>query len=192
METTPRDESVCSSCGCEIPSWFASNHKRNAEKTASRKSMIPSPLPPFAGRSYTASAAKPFGLLEGGCEVKLPKSCLPLSMRPSAPGNSREAFAAPWTSPPIWIGVPVPEMSKRTPPAALVSWNPEPSTSMITGEGLQPWSWSAAGPPAGQSGGGSPPPPPPVGVGQAGLGTATSTLGSEQATAQPLSAVPQE
>ena len=26
---TPRDESVCSSSGCEIPSWFASIHKRN-------------------------------------------------------------------------------------------------------------------------------------------------------------------
>jgi hypothetical protein len=33
----------------------------------------------------TATAEKPFGVREGGCGVKLPKSCFPSWTRPSAP-----------------------------------------------------------------------------------------------------------
>src|SRR5580704_1275963 len=113
---------------------------------ASRESIIPSPLPPLVGRSYTASAAKPFGLLEGACGVKLPNSCLPLSTRPSASGRARNALSAPWAVHPIWIGVPVPEISNRTPNAALVRKNPFPLTSTIMGE-LQPvWPGGASSP----------------------------------------------
>lgn len=49
---------------------------------ASRLSIIPSPLPPFSGLSNSASARYPCGAAEGACAVKLPKSSLPLSMRP--------------------------------------------------------------------------------------------------------------
>src|SRR5712664_3730495 len=133
MEVTPNDGSVCSSSGCEMPSWLVSIHKRNDANMASRESMMPSPFPPFLGSSNTASAAKPFGVVEGGCGVKLPNSCLPFWTSPSAPGRARNALFEPEAVQPIWIAVPVPAMSKRTPLAALVRWNPFPLTSRIIG-----------------------------------------------------------
>jgi hypothetical protein len=39
------------SSGWQMPSWLASIHKRRESNTASRESIIPSPLPPFFGSS---------------------------------------------------------------------------------------------------------------------------------------------
>src|ERR1051325_8892298 len=65
-----------------MPLWFVSCHSRNDEKISSRLSMTPSPFPPFADLSYSAKARKPFPLREAGCDVKLPKSSVPLSIVP--------------------------------------------------------------------------------------------------------------
>src|SRR5213080_1194650 len=131
------DGSVCSSSGCEMPSWFVSIHKRNEEKTASRESMMPSPLPPLFESSYTARAAKPLGVLEAGCGVKLPNNCLPLWTKPSPPGKTKKALLEFAAVQPICTGWFVPEMSNNTPPAAVVRLKPFPLTSMTTGEVLQ-------------------------------------------------------
>src|SRR5216684_7648301 len=80
-----------------------------------------------------ARAAKPLGVADFGCGVKLPNSCLPLWTSPSAPGNARNALLEFAAVQPICIGWPVPEMSNETPPAALVKKNPLPLTSTMTG-----------------------------------------------------------
>ena len=57
---------------------------------------MPSPFPPFSGLSYTARARKPFGSLEGGCSVTLPKSSAPLSILPFPfLSRARKAFVEP-------------------------------------------------------------------------------------------------
>lgn len=49
MENTPSSGRVCSSLGCEMPSWFSSIQSSNLGYTASLLSMMPSPFPPFLG-----------------------------------------------------------------------------------------------------------------------------------------------
>src|ERR1035438_8808054 len=115
---------------------------------ASRLSITPSPLPPFSGRSKTASALYPLGSSLFGWSVKLPKSSFPLSITP-LPLRSSAKKALP--SPPVVhdkrSGLPLPLMSKRTPSSVLVKWNPFPLASIMIGLHA----------PGGQH----PPPPPP-------------------------------
>lgn len=66
---------------------------------ASRESMIPSPFPPFAGWSYTASAANPLGVADGGCGVKLPNSCLPVVDESIGTGQSKESVVGAGSRP---------------------------------------------------------------------------------------------
>src|SRR5438270_12121798 len=101
---------------------------------ASLLSIIPSPLPPFSGLSYSARARKPLGCGDGGCAVKLTNNSLPLVIRPlPSRSRSRKALAVPGAVQAICMGFPVPVMSNRTPFRALVSRNPLPVTSMIIG-----------------------------------------------------------
>src|SRR5437762_31863 len=96
--------------------------------------MTLSPLPPFTGLSYLASARKPFGVEVGGCGVKLPNNSTPLSIIPF-PLRSRtsQASSAAAVVQPRLSLVPSELRSKPTPFAALVSEKPSPLTSIIIG-----------------------------------------------------------
>jgi hypothetical protein len=97
--------------------------------------MIPSPLPPFSGLSYSAKAKKPLGEGDFGWTVKLPNSSVPSSILPLwFRSRARNAFRDPEAVQAIWTGWPSPRMSNRTPFAADVRWNPSPPVSTMTGE----------------------------------------------------------
>src|SRR6266404_1161850 len=101
---------------------------------ASWLSIMPSPLPPFAGLSNSASAAKPFRLFDRGCGVKLPNSSRPLSTVPFPfLCSTRKASSEPAAVQSSRSVVPLVLMSKLTPRTASVRLNPLPSTSMRMG-----------------------------------------------------------
>src|ERR1043165_1039502 len=104
--------------------------------------MTPSPLPPFSGLSYSASARKPLRPTPRGgcgCGEKLPKSSAPLSIDPlplrsSASHASSEAIAVHA----VFSATVSSLTSKLTPPCGSVKENPLPETSIRIGELLSP------------------------------------------------------
>src|SRR5437660_12805793 len=117
-----------------MPLWFVSCHNRSCENIASRLSMTPSPLPPFSGLSYSASARNPFGVEDGGCGVKLPNNSAPLSMVPLLfLSSTRKASSEPPAVQASLSLAPFELRSKLTPPAASVKTKPLPATSIRIG-----------------------------------------------------------
>src|SRR6266404_9744586 len=119
-----------------MPLWLVSCQRRNEEKMASRRSIIPSPLPPFAGLSYSARARKPFlisPLGGGGCGAALPNNSVALSIVPlpflSSTSHASSVFVAVHA---VRIIVPLPS-SKLTPLTASVRSKPLPWTSIRIG-----------------------------------------------------------
>ena len=88
--------SACNSPGLRDAVVVRVPPQPQAAKTASRLSITPSPLPPLAGRSKTASARKPLGSSPAGgagCGVKLPNNSCPLSIAP-LPLRSKASHAS--------------------------------------------------------------------------------------------------
>src|SRR6266481_9452532 len=101
---------------------------------ASFWSITPSPLPPFAGLSYSARARNPFGVAEGGCGVTSPNNSRPFSINPlPSRSSASHASSAPDKVQARLSAAPSPSRSKFTPSAAFVNEKPSPKTSTIIG-----------------------------------------------------------
>ncbi len=74
MAFTSSDKRLCSSVNSEMPLWFVSRPRRSEEKIASRRSILPSELPPFAVLSNSARARNPFGCCDDGCGLWFPNN----------------------------------------------------------------------------------------------------------------------
>src|SRR5438477_9862620 len=121
-----------------MPLWFVSCHSRRLKKIASRRSITPSPLPPFSGLSYSASARNPLRPTPegggGGCAVKLPNSSVPLSITPLPLRSSASQASSEFTDVHETRSLrPSPLRSNITPPAASVRLKPSPLMSTSTG-----------------------------------------------------------
>src|SRR5579875_3349274 len=98
---------------------------------------MPSPVPPFSGRSNTASAKKPFFSWPSGgcgCIVLFPNNSAPLSILPlPLRSNASQAFPEFFAVHDTRSCMPVPERSNLTPCSRSVSENPLPPTSIMIG-----------------------------------------------------------
>src|SRR2546423_2175333 len=137
MDFRPISFRVCSSLASETPLWSVTCHSRKEEKMLSPLLIIPSPLPPRSGLSYSASAMNPLRSMPAGgsgCGVKLPNNSWPLSTTP-LPLRSKASQAS---SEPVAVHdnfslKPSLLRSKFTPPAPSVRSIPLPRMSITMG-----------------------------------------------------------